>query len=84
MVDVAKYAYDNGLCGHTAARDFQQALNDACQKAASAPLQNSSDWGNPQRRTFFNFKGQYTLIFVFAPPAADTNAQVQSCKFNPF
>ena len=82
MVEVAKYAYNNGDCGLTAARAFQKSLNDALTKCASAPLQNSSDWGNPQRRAFFQFKGQYTLIFIFKPFDANSNTTVQKIIFS--
>ena len=81
MEEIATYNYDNGLCGYSAAHEFKQALELSLEKVASAPLQNSSDWGNPQRRCFFDYKGQYTLIFVFIPPDAQTNGEVSQLIF---
>ncbi len=76
MEEIAKYNHNNGQCGYTAAVKFQKSLNAALEKTASNPLQNSSDWGNPQRRAFFDCKGQYTLILIFSPPTAKTNEEV--------
>lgn len=82
LEEMAVYAYENRECGYTVAREFQTALNQSCKVIASAPLQNSHDWGNPQRRAFFDYRGQYTLIFVFAPPTAETNPQVDRIIFS--
>ncbi|MDP7320717.1 MAG: hypothetical protein QF441_08925 [Bacteriovoracaceae bacterium] len=82
MESIAEYAYNEGYCGYTAACEFQTALDNKCKATAEAPLQNSSEWGNPTRRTFFECKGQYTLIFVFAPTTAKTNPEVEKIIFS--
>lgn len=83
LIGLAKYAYQQGLDGQLEAKKFQQILNDNLASIASAPLQKSSDWGNPQRRAFFDYKGnQYTLIFVYAPHYAATNAEVVDSIFS--
>ena len=81
MEDIAKYAYDNGACGYSAALEFKEVLELNLEKIASAPLQNSSEWSNPQRRSFFDHKGQYTLLFVFSQPNAKTNGEVIKLVF---
>lgn len=75
--DIAKYSYRNGECGYSVAKEFQATLSKKIQKTALAPLQNSSDWVNPQRRTFFEYRGQYTVVFLFSPYTATSNAEVQ-------
>jgi len=82
MGSIADYAYKEGYCGFTTAFEFQTALHNKCKSTAEAPLQNSSSWGNPMRRTFFDYKVQYTLIFVYSPSDASTNQQVQKIIFS--
>lgn len=81
FMQIAEYAYLNGNCGHTAAKEFQTELQNAIEKIASAPLTFSSEWSNPMRRSFFEYKGQYTLIFVFKPVNASINQEVQKVIF---
>lgn len=83
LEDVAVFSYENGNCGYTAAREFQAALETRLARVSQAPLREGFDWGHPQRKAFFDYNGQYALIYLVEPHLAETNPEVtdSSLKF---
>lgn len=76
MESIAQYSYSEGQCGHTAASEFYNEVMKTLKKVAQSPLAYAFEWGHPQRRTFLNYRNQFTIILVISPSHAKTNEDI--------